>query len=308
MSRRLEHPDCNLCGSPDARLLYRSRDFRLRVDDEEYGVVRCTRCGLGYLRPRPDPEGIARYYPDSYYDGRDVDAAGDRMAAQAEYLGFAPPGRMLDVGAARGDFLRFMKARGWDVIGLDPYAPEERPGDVRIVRSWDDPELGDGFDAITAWSVFEHLHDPLSYFERARAKLRPGGRLIIHVPNLRSLRSRWAYLEDVPRHLYFFSRPTLRAYGERVGLPLKQVHHDTRVMDGGAPGVLRLHAFRLAGGDAAEFMRWAQVDRATRRREHPVLYTLGAPLAALERVVSAPVVRRMLRVNGYVVAVYEREA
>jgi hypothetical protein len=111
----------------------------------------------------------------------------------------------------------------------------------------------------------------------------------------------------VPRHLYFFTESTLRAYGERTGLRLTGVHHDTRIMDGGAPGVLRLQAFRLTGRSPAEYLRWSSVpDRARRRREHPVLFALGAPLAVLERGLSAAALRRLLRANGYVVAVYER--
>lgn len=304
----LEAPVCNLCGEREARLLYEARDFRLRVDDEVYGVVRCVRCGLGYLRPRPTPEAISRYYPPDYYEGRGMNGAGDRMRAQAEYLTFTRPGRLLDVGAARGDFLAFMRDRGWEVHGLDPYGPDDVDPELGITRAWDDPALARApFDAITAWSVFEHLHDPMSYFAEARERLRPGGRLIIHVPNLRSLRSRWAYLEDVPRHLYFFTASTLRAYGERTGLRLLEVNHDTRIMDGAAPGVLRLHAFRLGGGTPADYLAWASgLDRAARRREHPVLVWAGAPLALLERGLSAAPVRRLLRANGYVVAVYER--
>ena len=34
----------------------------------------------------------------------------------------------------------------------------------------------------------------------------------------RSVFSRWAYQEDVPRHLYFFSETTLKLYAARAGL------------------------------------------------------------------------------------------
>ena len=40
----------------------------------------------------------------------------------------------------------------------------------------------------------------------------------VQVPNLRSIWARWALQEDVPRHLYFFTPPTLRAFGEKAGL------------------------------------------------------------------------------------------
>jgi hypothetical protein len=65
-----EHAACNLCGADDAKLLYRQRDERLRVDDIEWNLVQCRRCGLGYLDPRPTREEVAAYYPESYFADR----------------------------------------------------------------------------------------------------------------------------------------------------------------------------------------------------------------------------------------------
>jgi 2-polyprenyl-3-methyl-5-hydroxy-6-metoxy-1,4-benzoquinol methylase len=297
---------CDLCGSEDARLLYVIGDFRLHVDEREWGVVQCRHCGLGWLAPRPRAHVMKRYYPASYYAERGEKHARARFAAQSEYVG-PFRGRLLDVGCARGEFLRYMRSRGWDVVGLEAHA-EDLPKDIPIGRGWDAPELASGdFDAITAWSVFEHLHHPLGSFQRARDLLRAGGRLVLHVPNLASPRSRLAWQEDVPRHLYFFSAGTLDRYAKRAGLTLVKVHHDTRIMDGSGGNFIRLHLARAAGKSGTEYLRWASIpSRAERRRAWPAGHFALAPFGIVERIATAPVVRRRLKLNGYIVAVFVR--
>ncbi len=103
------------------------------------------------------------------------------------------------------------------------------------------------YDVITAWAVFEHLRDPGEAFRVCQRLLRPSGRLVLQIPNPRSIYSRWAMQEDVPRHLYFFTPKTLRAYGARVGLRLTRVHHTTHLFGGSGRGILRLALVRATG-------------------------------------------------------------
>ena len=63
------------------------------------------------------------------------------------------------------------------------------------------------------FQVLEHLPDPLATLHKCAQLIRPGGTLIIGVPNLDSWQSRfsgshWFHL-DVPRHLFHFSRQSL---------------------------------------------------------------------------------------------------
>jgi SAM-dependent methyltransferase len=75
--------------------------------------------------------------------------------------------------------------------------------------------------AITMFHVLEHLYDPPSYIEAAYALLRPGGRLIIQVPNAAS----WQFLMfgenwsgvDIPRHLLIFRASDIEALLEQGG-------------------------------------------------------------------------------------------
>jgi SAM-dependent methyltransferase len=46
------------------------------------------------------------------------------------------------------------------------------------------------FDAVTMWHTLEHLPDPAAALRRSRELLRPGGRLVVSVPNSESLQAR----------------------------------------------------------------------------------------------------------------------
>jgi predicted SAM-dependent methyltransferase len=64
-------------------------------------------------------------------------------------------------------------------------------------------------DAVTAWHVLEHLQDPGAALDRVHGWIRPGGALLLGVPNVASLQSRvaggrWLHL-DVPRHRHHFT-------------------------------------------------------------------------------------------------------
>jgi len=61
-------------------------------------------------------------------------------------------------------------------------------------------------------AVLEHVHDPKAYFKKAGQVLKKGAMFVFLVTNFKSLSSRGLYLEDVPRHLYFFTEETVARY------------------------------------------------------------------------------------------------
>jgi SAM-dependent methyltransferase len=297
---------CNLCGSGDSELLFKLRDQRLQIDATEWNAVRCLDCGLGYLNPRPSLEEVERYYPRSYFDQRNGNL--ERYTREAAYLS-GRPGRLLDIGAASGAFLAVMRDRGWDVLGIEPAATAENSYDVPIIKDAfpGTTTLPAGhFDAITAWAVFEHLHDPAASFRECARLLRPAGRLVLQVPNLRSIQSRWALQEDVPRHLYFFTPSTLRAYGERAGLRLHRVVHTTDLFGGTGRGVLRLFLVRALGKSVDDFFEIRRTPRRERFRKWPFLAFAWTSVAALERIVLTDSLIKAARVSGQIVAEFER--
>src|SRR5262249_34533934 len=71
-----------------------------------------------------------------------------------------------------------------------------------------------------AWAVLEHVHDPMTYFRKANEVLKPSGLFVFLVTNFESIASRHLFVEDVPRHLNFFTRSFVRRYLDLTGFTL----------------------------------------------------------------------------------------
>jgi SAM-dependent methyltransferase len=145
------------------------------------------------------------------------------------------PGRVLDVGCGPGLFLHHMRSRGWDTRGTErsPSAAQQARDVLNLdVRAQDLEELideGVSYDAVVLWHVAEHVHDPATTLREIARLLRPGGVLMIGVPNFGSPEARiggagWFHL-DVPRHLYHFTSGTLRNLLADAGLEPREVVH-----------------------------------------------------------------------------------
>lgn len=224
---------CNLCGETEARPLVEGRD-RLHGNPTPFRLVQCTRCGLIYLSPRPSPDELGAYYPEDYisFPGaiqdepsglRRLDRAyGVHKRCQQVIRRAGAHGRLLDVGCATGIFLDGMRQRGWEVMGLEPnrhaaqYARQRLGLDVRESYLEEAGLEAEAFDAITLWDVLEHVPYPDRTLAEVRRLLRPGGLLVLSLPNPdsweRHLFGRYWAGWDMPRHFHIFSQATLSRY------------------------------------------------------------------------------------------------
>jgi SAM-dependent methyltransferase len=225
----LERAACNLCGSERCTAVYEMPD-REFFREEFFTVVQCDRCGLAFVNPRPTRAEIQKYYPANYYQGPPSAShtryLNRRFTREARFLEDLEQGRaarkLMDVGCANGEFPRFMAARGWEVEGVENSESSQTISDFRVYTQefQDIPVTQPVYDAVTAWAVFEHVHDPMAYFRKASQVLKKDGRFVFLVPNYASVASRYLFCEDVPRHLYFFTRETVGEYLRKTGFAL----------------------------------------------------------------------------------------
>jgi SAM-dependent methyltransferase len=246
----METVKCNLCGSDNYRVIYSMPDARYFVD-EWFNVVECINCGLGFVNPRPTRSEIARYYPSSFYDyfDHERDYHLHRYAAEAKFLPEIASNNerlLLDLGCANGDFPRFMQKRGWKVEGVEVSESSKRITDFKVYKQ-EFKEIAayePRYDAITAWAVLEHVHDPMSYFKKASQVLKSGGIFVFLVTNFKSVSSRSLFLEDIPRHLYFFTEETVKEYLAESGFDLIQTDYSNKIYSMRPVNFLRYYFYR----------------------------------------------------------------
>ena len=224
---------------------------RFEVEAVRVAIVDCLRCGTGRFDPMPSHDELRSFYPRQYYGGaRSPEAAASTAkfhrgiewlvrliaARHVAFLGRElPPGaRVLDVGCGRGVVLNPLAERGFEVagveitseaaVGLDPRV------ELRVAERLAEAAFPEAhFDQIIVWHVLEHLADPFEMLTECHRLLRPGGRLIVAVPNYSSLQARWSgwgwFHLDPPRHLHHFSLDGLRRIASRSGFRVRSEHH-----------------------------------------------------------------------------------
>ena len=139
--------------------------------------------------------------------------------------------RLLDIGCGDGSFLLGAREAGWKVTGTELNARQGRSFGLDVRHTLDHIGPTQRFDFITMWHSLEHIRDIKSTLFSIAGLLAPQGRLIIAVPNSRSLQAklfgpRWLHL-DVPRHLYHFDPGSLRFSLENAGFRIcHSLHHE----------------------------------------------------------------------------------
>jgi SAM-dependent methyltransferase len=295
--------DCPWCGSRRLRTRLRAPD-PLRHRPGTFVVDECRDCRHVFQNPRLTAEGIALHHRDAYrrhleeFTERVLSARAVRRRhrAAAHALSALPdPESWLDVGTGHARFpeaaKEFFPYTSFD--GLDPTARVEQallagrveeahrgylstPGNPARLRS--------RYDVVTMFHHLASAPDPRAELRAALTVLRPGGHLVVEVPDPHSvfaaLLGRWWLPHGQPRHLHLVPLGNLRTELQAQGCTIL-------VTDRSAPHI----PYDLS---AALHLSLA--------RAHPALRAAATPLAAAASALDhtlAPVLRRTRFSNAY---------
>ena len=191
------------------------------------------------------PETLDRYARDYYLSDAiediDIEERAQRLSAPRVAAAVGEARRVIDMGYGTGEMARELLGRGLDaevVEGsslLAARAREEHPGLVVHEAMFEDFAPGPVYDAVLALHVMEHVDRPRELMAHVRGWLRPGGDVVVVVPNRESLHRRLAVrmgiqerLDDLsPRdhlvgHLRVYSLDTLAADLEGAGFRVQE--------------------------------------------------------------------------------------
>lgn len=159
-----------------------------------------------------------------------------RRLVGREMLPFQGQGRLLDVGCGPGRLLQDLREQGWDVYGVDfsPVAVERARSVGLAVKQGDliSAAYDDGFfDVVLFNHSLEHMYEPVTVLREAYRVLKPGGTLVLYLPNAGStearLFGRWWVSWDLPRHLLHFDRNTVSRLVRAVGFVPERIQTST---------------------------------------------------------------------------------
>lgn len=238
MGKRYESASCDLCGLAGEQAIPLFNR-----------IVRCPRCRLLYVTPRPVREDLfARqskdYWLEEYLPAYEAVDVASRYAPPLAFLeGYRRTGRLLDVGCGLGFFLSEAKKRGWQPEGVDvspftrEYAAERFGVEVHVGEVGDCLYLagGGGYDGVTLWDTIEHVQSPSAVLREVHRLLRPQGLVLLSTPNWNSL-SRYVLGRRFPAigpddHIYYFNAATLKALLRKERF--EPVHIETQYLGAG---------------------------------------------------------------------------
>ena len=130
-------------------------------------------------------------------------------------LGVRPPARVLDAGCGWGVTLATLEQRGYRVVGMDvsrralEMLNQERPGrqlaEADLTQAL--PSGLEGYDAVLALDVIEHLDDDRAAIERLAQLTSRGGVLVVSVPALPEM---FSDFDAIQGHRRRYTPETLR--------------------------------------------------------------------------------------------------
>ena len=199
------------------------------TQDYTTDVVSCVGCGLVLRDTRPRAADVLEAYETDHYGA-------ERLAAmfEAQLQSARVKARQLrrqvrvrqrpvvvEIGSFVGGFLAAADELGWEAIGVDPGAEVGefcRSKGLRVYQAaaQDAAIATDAADCVAIWNTFDQLPDPRPTLKAARRWLRPGGVLVIRVPNGAAFRAAMRWQRTLP-----FAAPLLAAmaWNNLLGFP-----------------------------------------------------------------------------------------
>jgi len=197
------------------------------MEDKDLWVMKCLSCGFVFLSSHDFiiPRDI------SYIVER-VRCSEDDDERRFQTLKYDLAGiRVLDFGCGNGNFLLKTKKIANEVIGIEM--------DERFYSTFEKAKLKvfpdlksasvQNMDIITMFHVLEHLPNPRNILTELRDILKPGGKIIIEIPNSEDALSNLYKIKEYNTymywsfHLYYFNMQTLQTLVKQVGLKMNYI-------------------------------------------------------------------------------------
>ena len=177
----------------------RSSSSRHVLELPHGAVWSCQHCGSLRRHPTSPPREAERYYRHTYghtfLSQAETPARESMFRSLLDRLGPPRGRRLLDIGAGSGLFVHVAREAGWQADGTElseinrAWAASRHDVNLRDPEASSSPSAS--YDVVTLINVLDQAPDPVALLQEARRALRPGGRLLVRVPNA-TFHIRWS--------------------------------------------------------------------------------------------------------------------
>lgn len=169
--------------------------------NREHAFFECTTCSVIYLYPQLTQKQEHKFYAKEFegfmnarsgegtgWEGpeRHVKSNQSQFERRWQYLQKALPekGKILEFGCSSGFMLYPLQSKGYECFGIEPsgvFSKYVRSQGVEIFENT--ASLDADFDLVMHYFVLEHVKEPALFLEENLRLLKPGGTLIVEIPN-----------------------------------------------------------------------------------------------------------------------------
>lgn len=234
---------CPCCDSEKIREIHTGLYDKNHFIEGDFSLMKCDNCKLEFTNPLLNEKQLEKYYPEEdYYSFKErIKIALLYHKLSAYYYSGRNPilniflwpvssllytyhidknsrgKKLLEIGCGDGLQLEVYKKYELETYGLEPYGKEltDREGKLGISRQTIKKAKYEknSFDYIILKEVLEHIPNQKQVIEKCYKWLKPNGRLILVIPNTKSLwknlfgRNWYGY--DIPRHICNYNKENI---------------------------------------------------------------------------------------------------
>lgn len=138
--------------------------------------------------------------------------------------------KVLEIGSAFGDFVNSGIRQGLDIVGIElnkqaVARARQRNLPVKDLDLKEAAKIYQGsLDGVCSFQVLEHVANPREFIECSIQMLKPGGRLILCVPNIDGFQKYKDFFLDMPpHHMHQWSAFTFKSLENLFPIKLKKI-------------------------------------------------------------------------------------
>jgi len=227
---------CECCNSSKIKDLFLNSFFKKKVKE-------CEDCGYKFTQiSNADLNSFLHdYYKDRYWKWTNrKDNYLEKKIKQISWLGLDSiransqyeflknySGKVLDIGAGKGDLSRIFSKKGYDVTIIEPAEENTNKlkktlSDVQIITGeFETIDIKEKFDIIIMSHILEHVKDMINFLKSAKKLLSPDGIIFIEVPDCNNKIILENSVGENP-HISHFSRQSLENLLMKLNFEIKK--------------------------------------------------------------------------------------